>query len=44
MQALQVINTTPEPSKAQALPEPLLTDVAPIGGTLVEQTAHHNFS
>lgn len=44
MQALQVINATPELSKAQALPEPQLTDVAPIGGALVEQTAHHNFS
>lgn len=44
MQSVQVIDTTPELSKAQALQEPQVTDVAPIGGTLVEQTAHHNFS
>jgi glutamate dehydrogenase (NAD(P)+) len=44
VQSLQVINTTPELSKAQALQEPQLTDAAPIGGTLVEQTARHNFS
>jgi len=37
-----VINPTPELSKA--FQEPRVTDVAPTGGTLVEQTAHNNFS
>ena len=42
VQSLQVINPTPELSKA--FQEPPVTDVAPTGGTLVEQTAHNNFS
>ena len=43
MQSLQVIDT-PKLSKVQALHEPKVSDTASIGGTLVAQTAHHNFS
>jgi glutamate dehydrogenase (NAD(P)+) len=38
-----VINT-PELSTVHALHEPKVSGAWPIGGTLVEQTAHHNFS
>jgi glutamate dehydrogenase (NAD(P)+) len=44
VQSLQVIHATPEPPKAQVQRAPGVTDAAPLGGTLVEQTAHHNFS
>jgi len=43
VQSLQVIDT-PKLSKVQALHEPKVSDTASIGGTLVAQTAHHNFS
>jgi glutamate dehydrogenase (NAD(P)+) len=43
VQSLQVINT-PERSTVQSLHEPRVSDTASTGGTLVEQTAHHNFS
>lgn len=43
-QSLQVINTTPELSTVQALHGPQLSQSPPVGRTLVEQTAHHNFA
>jgi len=44
VQSAQVINPIPQRSSVQALQGPQLTDKASVGGTLVEQTAHHNFS
>jgi glutamate dehydrogenase (NAD(P)+) len=43
VQALRALDT-PQRSKVEALPESKVSDAASIGGTVVEQTAHHNFS
>jgi glutamate dehydrogenase (NAD(P)+) len=44
VQSAQVMQPALQRSTAQALAEPQLAATTPMGGTLVEQTARHNFS